>query len=68
MNSGAATISEFCSSHRISKAHLYNLLKRGQGPAVMKVGKRSLISHEAAAAWRRAMEKPVADEQTDKVQ
>jgi hypothetical protein len=34
----------------------YNLLKRGDGPAIMKVGRRTLISAEAAAEWRRRME------------
>jgi hypothetical protein len=66
MNAGAASISEFCSAHRISRAHLYAILKRGQGPTVMKVGKRTLISDEAAASWRRAMEQPVTDKQTGK--
>lgn len=56
MNTGAASIAEFCSAHHISKSHLYNILKRGRGPTIMKVGKRTLISNEAAAAWRRAME------------
>ena len=56
MNSGAASIAEFCDAHRISRAHVYNLLKRGQGPTVMKVGKRTLISDEAATAWRPAPE------------
>jgi hypothetical protein len=67
MISGAASIAEFCSTHRISRAHLYNLLKRGQGPTVMKVGKRTLISHEAAAAWRRSMEVPAANKQSGEV-
>ena len=30
----------------------YALLKRGEGPEIMKVGLRTLISHEAAARWR----------------
>lgn len=52
----AMTVDEFAHSHRISRGSFYNLLKAGQGPAVMKVGKRTLISSEAAAAWRRRME------------
>lgn len=58
MSIGATSIAEFCKAHGISRAHFYNLLKRGQGPTIMKAGKRSLVSEEAAAAWRRAMEKP----------
>jgi hypothetical protein len=66
MSSGAASIAEFARSHRISRAHVYALLKRGQGPVIMKAGKRTLISDEAAAAWRRSMEQPPNDQQTVK--
>ncbi|TLU71262.1 hypothetical protein [Lichenicoccus roseus] len=52
----AQTVDEFCQSHRISRATFYNLLKVGRGPAVMKVGSRTLVSDEAATAWRRRME------------
>ena len=52
----ATTVDEFCQAHRISRASFYNYLKAGQGPAVMKVGGRTLVSNEAAAAWRRRME------------
>jgi hypothetical protein len=56
MLTAAYSILEFCRAHRISRAHLYNLMKRGQGPVVMKAGNRTLISDEAAIAWRRRME------------
>jgi hypothetical protein len=56
MDSQAYSIPQFCSAHSISRALLYILLKDGRGPAVMKVGKRTLISVEAAAAWRKRME------------
>jgi predicted DNA-binding transcriptional regulator AlpA len=49
-------VNGFCREHGISRAHFYNLLKRGDGPAIMKVGRRTLISAEAAAEWRRRME------------
>ena len=49
-------VSGFCREHGISRAHFYNLLKRGDGPVIMKVGRRTLISAEAAAEWRRRME------------
>lgn len=52
----AAHVAAFCQDHGISRAHFYNLLKRGDGPAVMKVGRRTLISAEAAVEWRRRME------------
>jgi predicted DNA-binding transcriptional regulator AlpA len=63
MSKAAQSIREFCDENGFSKATLYNLLKRGQGPAIMKVGRRSLISAEAAALWRRSMEQPIVDNQ-----
>ena len=56
MTKSAQSIDHFCDDNEISKAHLYNLLKRGEGPVVMKVGRRTLISAESAAEWRRRME------------
>lgn len=50
------TISGFCADHHFSKAFLYKLFKEGKGPKVFKVGRRTLISAEAAAAWRAQME------------
>jgi predicted DNA-binding transcriptional regulator AlpA len=50
----ALTIREFCDSHNISHAFFYLLQQRGEGPRVMKVGSRRLISVEEAAAWRAA--------------
>lgn len=52
----AQSISDFCSDHSISRTTLYELWKDGTGPRKMQVGKRILISAEAAADWRRARE------------
>lgn len=49
-------IPDFCHSHKISRSLFYKLLKQDLGPRLMRVGKRILISEEAAAEWRRAME------------
>jgi predicted DNA-binding transcriptional regulator AlpA len=49
-------VNEFCREHGISRGHFYNLLKRGEGPKIMRVGRRTLVSAEAAAEWRRRME------------
>jgi predicted DNA-binding transcriptional regulator AlpA len=57
----AFSIPEFCRWHGISRAHFYNLSKSGDGPAVMRVGRRTLISAEAAAEWRRRMERIASD-------
>jgi hypothetical protein len=53
----AYTIAEFCQTHRISRTHLHNLMKAGQGPRIMKLGRRVLISLEAAIEWRRQIER-----------
>ncbi|HZL30418.1 MAG TPA: hypothetical protein VFC54_05085 [Pseudolabrys sp.] len=50
------SVDEFCHTHGICRASFYNLLKRGDGPKIAKTGGRTLISTEAAAAWRRQME------------
>lgn len=52
----AYTIAEFCAEHRVSRTHLYELTKAGRGPRLMKLGRRVLISVEAAADWRRQIE------------
>ncbi len=52
----AYTIAEFCAEHRVSRTHLYELCKAGRGPRLMKLGRRVLISIEAAADWRRQIE------------
>jgi predicted DNA-binding transcriptional regulator AlpA len=50
----ALSINEFCASHGISRSFFYKLTQSGQGPRVIKIGTRSLITVEAAADWRRA--------------
>jgi hypothetical protein len=53
----AYSISEFCRVHGgMSQAFFHALVAKGKGPKLMKVGARTLISVEAAAAWRRAQE------------
>ncbi|MBR1156666.1 hypothetical protein JQ575_39560 [Bradyrhizobium sp. JYMT SZCCT0428] len=52
-------VDEFCKVHGISRAFFYKILKAGQGPRLMHVGSRRLVSDEAAAEWRRAMETEV---------
>ena len=50
------SVRDFCREHGISRGLFYRLLREGRGPRVMKVGRRTLISQEAADAWRRRME------------
>lgn len=56
MQHEAFSVSQFCESHDISRATFYQLLKSGDAPVIFKIGKRTLISVEAAEAWRRRME------------
>ena len=52
----AYSVEQFCEAHSISRAMFYLLRKSGDGPRVMRVGRRTLVSTEAAEAWRRARE------------
>jgi len=52
----AYSLAEFATRHSISKSHLFDLMRSGLGPRVIKAGRRSLISAEAAADWRKQME------------
>lgn len=53
---GAFTVAEFCNSFRVSRAKLYQLFNDGTGPRIFRVGKKVLISREAAAEWLAARE------------
>lgn len=50
------SVPAFCEAHGISRGYLYELWARGDGPRRMKVGRRTLVSRDAAAEWRRRME------------
>jgi len=60
----AFTVPEFCEAHRISQAKYYEMKKEGWGPVEMEVGRRRLISYEAASVWRRARELGTATSST----
>jgi hypothetical protein len=57
----AMSIDQFCDRHDISPAFYFVLRGRGEGPATMQVRGRTLISAEAAAAWRAKHTTPVAN-------
>jgi hypothetical protein len=59
-NTLAMSIREFARLHGISQDQFFKMARDGWGPTVMKVGKRTLISAEAAAEWRRKMEAATA--------
>jgi excisionase family DNA binding protein len=50
------SVAEFCERNGISRPFFYKLAAQGKGPKVIKLGKRTLISREAAAQWRQRME------------
>ncbi len=52
----ADSIPTFAKIHGICPATVYNLIRRGKGPKLMRVGRRTLVSKEAAAEWRGRME------------
>lgn len=52
----ALTVDEFARQHSISRGYVYKLIAEGRGPRLMKVGRRTLVSREAAEEWRRQME------------
>jgi predicted DNA-binding transcriptional regulator AlpA len=52
----ALSVNSFCQAHSISRALFYKLLRDGEGPMVIKAGRRTIISLEAAEAWRKQME------------
>ena len=58
---GAFSIRAFCARHSISQSFFHKLRSLGLGPAIMKVGARTLISREAAARWRAEREAGTSD-------
>jgi predicted DNA-binding transcriptional regulator AlpA len=62
MPTAAYSIAEFCRAHRVSRAFFYVLLKRGDAPKIMRIGKRRLVSDEAARDWRQRMERAAAEQ------
>ncbi len=53
----AYTVAQFCAAHGgMSRTLFYELLKANRGPRTFKVGRRTLISAQAAADWVNAME------------
>ena len=56
MTATVFTVTEFCEAHQISQPYYYQLRLKGLGPREMRLGRKVLISHEAAADWRRQRE------------
>lgn len=52
----AFSVLEFCARHSISRSTFYNEVN-ARRLQVMKVGRRTLVSVEAAAEWRKSAER-----------
>lgn len=52
----AQSVNEFCKTNGISRSLFYKLQRQGNGPQIMKVGRRTLITPEAANLWRQRMQ------------
>ena len=60
MTKEANSIDEFCEAHDLSRATFYIMKKDGRAPRIMKVGRRTLISVDAAREWRERIERQSA--------
>lgn len=60
-------ISVFCQAHGISEDFYFRLQRDGLGPKTMKIGGVTIISVEAAEAWRRDREAATAANQPSAV-
>jgi predicted DNA-binding transcriptional regulator AlpA len=55
-------LQEFCEAYSISRSQVYKLWEEGKGPLCARMGKRRVISVEAARAWFRKLEEEAAKE------
>ena len=52
----ALAIPALCKASGISIRHFYELQRRGEGPPVVRLGRRRVVRREAAEAWLRRRE------------
>jgi predicted DNA-binding transcriptional regulator AlpA len=55
----ALSISEFCAENGIGRTTFYKIVGTKEGPRIMKVGKRVLVTIECAEEWRRSRLQPL---------
>jgi predicted site-specific integrase-resolvase len=53
----AFSIYEFCEMHSISRSKFYELRREGRAPDIANANGKQIITIEAAARWRKAMER-----------
>ncbi len=54
------TVKQFTQAYNLSRSTVYRMWRDGRGPRVLRVGRKVLISVEAAEEWVRAMEAEAA--------
>jgi predicted DNA-binding transcriptional regulator AlpA len=52
----AFSVESFCQTFGISRSLFYKLRQDGRGPAILKIGRRTLISRGAAERWIEVMQ------------
>lgn len=58
----AFSLTEFADAHGISRTSVYNEIRAGR-LVISKVGRRSLVTAEHAAAWRDSLPSAIVDQQ-----
>jgi hypothetical protein len=61
----AMSVDQFCFANNFGRDLFYAMLKKGEAPECLMVGKRRLISFEAAARWRAKREIAANTEATE---
>lgn len=57
----AQDVNTFCETYGISRSMFYKLQRQGKGPRLLKIGKRTLVTIEAAEQWQQDMEQANAN-------
>ncbi len=52
----AYTLREFCKAYKTSRSKLYLLWEEGKGPKTFRIGRKILISADAARKWIKKLE------------
>ena len=61
----AFTVAQFCAAHgNLSRTLFYAMLKDGTGPRTFTIGRKRLISAEAATEWRERLERSASTRQS----
>ena len=50
------SVTDLCDLANISKALFYKSVRNGWGPRITKIGRRTIITAEAAETWLKEME------------